>query len=86
MLIDQVGSLGLRRSFFAPLVEAGGEFAWFRDAQPLRSSHRPRMARKRTTQNGFGTLTIPSFGCLRLRGAPSVSYRRVRFDFALVHQ
>ena len=37
VLIDQVGSFGLRRSFFAPLVEAGGKFAWFRDAHPVRN-------------------------------------------------
>ena len=36
LLIDQIGSLGLRKSFFAPLIEAGGKFAWFRTAHPLR--------------------------------------------------
>jgi len=29
LLLDQVGCLGVRRSFFAPLVEAGGRFSWF---------------------------------------------------------
>jgi len=37
LLIDQIGSLGLRKSLFAPLIEAGGKFAWFRTAHPLRN-------------------------------------------------
>jgi cardiolipin synthase len=37
VLLDQIGSLGLRRSFFHPLIEAGGKFAWFRTAHPLRN-------------------------------------------------
>lgn len=37
VLVDQIGSLGLRRSFFDPLVEAGGKFSWFRTAHPLRN-------------------------------------------------
>ena len=37
VLVDQIGSLGMRRSFFRPLVEAGGKFAWFRVAHPLRN-------------------------------------------------
>lgn len=37
LLLDQVGCLGLRKSFFDPLVQAGGKFAWFRTAHPLRN-------------------------------------------------
>ncbi len=37
VLLDQIGSLGLRRSFFQPLIDAGGKFAWFRTAHPLRN-------------------------------------------------
>ncbi len=37
VLVDQIGSLGLRGSFFDPLIEAGGKFAWFRTAHPLRN-------------------------------------------------
>lgn len=37
VLLDQIGSFGLRRSFFDPLVEAGGKFAWYRTAHPLRN-------------------------------------------------
>ncbi len=37
VLVDQIGSLGLARSFFHPLMEAGGKFAWFRTAHPLRN-------------------------------------------------
>ena len=38
VLIDQVGSFfHLGRSFFRPLIEAGGKFAWFRTSQPLRN-------------------------------------------------
>jgi cardiolipin synthase len=29
LLLDQIGCFGLRRSFFAPLIEAGGKFSWF---------------------------------------------------------
>lgn len=29
LLLDQIGCFGLRRSFFAPLLEAGGQFSWF---------------------------------------------------------
>ncbi len=36
-LVDQIGSLGLRRSFFRALLAAGGKFAWFRTAHPLRN-------------------------------------------------
>lgn len=41
LLVDAVGSAGLGRRFLAPLVEAGGEVAWF---HPLRLSRfwRPR--------------------------------------------
>jgi cardiolipin synthase len=37
LLLDPIGCLGLRRSHFARLVEAGGKFAWFRTAHPLRN-------------------------------------------------
>ncbi len=37
VLLDPVGCFGLRRSHFARLVEAGGRFAWFRTAHPLRN-------------------------------------------------
>jgi cardiolipin synthase len=37
VLLDQIGSFGLRRSFFDPLLAAGGKFAWFRTAHPLRN-------------------------------------------------
>ena len=37
LLVDPVGSFGMRRSHFAPLTKAGGKFAWFRTAHPLRN-------------------------------------------------
>ena len=37
VLVDQIGSLGLGKSFFHPLIAAGGKFAWFRTAHPLRN-------------------------------------------------
>ena len=37
LLLDPIGCFGLRRSHFAQLVEAGGKFAWFRTAHPLRN-------------------------------------------------
>lgn len=36
VLLDRVGCFRLRRSHFAPLVAAGGKFAWFRTAHPFR--------------------------------------------------
>jgi cardiolipin synthase A/B len=38
VLVDQIGSLGLRKSYFRPLVDAGGKFSWFRTAHPFRNS------------------------------------------------
>jgi cardiolipin synthase len=29
LLLDQIGCLGVRRSFFQPLIDAGGRFSWF---------------------------------------------------------
>jgi cardiolipin synthase len=37
LLLDRVGCFSLRRSHFAPLVAAGGRFAWFRTAHPFRN-------------------------------------------------
>ena len=37
VLLDRVGCIRLRRSHFAPLVAAGGKFAWFRTAHPFRN-------------------------------------------------
>jgi len=37
LLLDAIGCFGLRRSHFAHLTEAGGKFAWFRTAHPLRN-------------------------------------------------
>ena len=37
LLLDPIGCFGLRRSHFARLIEAGGKFAWFRTAHPLRN-------------------------------------------------
>jgi cardiolipin synthase len=37
VLLDQVGSLHLSKSFFRELMEAGGKFAWFRTSRPLRN-------------------------------------------------
>jgi len=37
LLLDPIGCFGLRHSHFARLVEAGGKFAWFRTAHPLRN-------------------------------------------------
>lgn len=37
LLLDPIGCFGLRRSYFARLIEAGGRFAWFRTAHPFRN-------------------------------------------------
>jgi cardiolipin synthase len=36
VLVDEMGSLWLRRSFFKPLVAAGGQFSWFHTFSPRR--------------------------------------------------
>jgi cardiolipin synthase len=38
VLLDEVGSVMLRRSFFKELIAAGGQFAWFGTFAPLRGS------------------------------------------------
>ncbi len=37
LLLDPIGCFGRRRRHFARLLEAGGKFAWFRTAHPLRN-------------------------------------------------
>jgi len=37
LLLDPIGCFGLRRSHFSRLINAGGRFAWFRTAHPLRN-------------------------------------------------
>ena len=37
VLLDRIGCIRLHRSHFAPLVAAGGKFAWFRTAHPFRN-------------------------------------------------
>ncbi len=41
LLLDAVGSVACTRHFFAPLLEAGGEFAWFHPMRVLRVWQRP---------------------------------------------
>ena len=41
LLLDAVGSVACTRRFFAPLIEAGGEFAWFHPMRVLRVWQRP---------------------------------------------
>ncbi|MFL6515370.1 MAG: cardiolipin synthase [Chthoniobacterales bacterium] len=37
LLLDPIGCFGLRGSHFSRMIEAGGKFAWFRTAHPLRN-------------------------------------------------
>ena len=37
LLLDPIGCFGLRKSRFSDLIGAGGKFAWFRTANPLRN-------------------------------------------------
>lgn len=37
LLLDPIGCFWLRKSHFAPLIEAGGKLAWFRTAHPLQN-------------------------------------------------
>ncbi len=39
LLVDELGSLETRESFFAPLVDAGGCFSWFYTVHPLRNRY-----------------------------------------------
>lgn len=41
LLLDAVGSVACTRHFFTPLIEAGGEFAWFHPMRILRIWQRP---------------------------------------------
>ena len=50
VLLDQIGCLGLRKKFFQPLIDAGGKFAWFRTAHPLRNQWTWNMRNHRKLQ------------------------------------
>lgn len=39
VLIDELGSIWLRESYFRPLVEAGGKFSWCHTLSPLRNRY-----------------------------------------------
>ncbi|HEY0256900.1 MAG TPA: cardiolipin synthase [Candidatus Methylacidiphilales bacterium] len=39
LLIDEIGSLWLRGTYFAPLIRAGGQFSWCHTLSPLRSRY-----------------------------------------------
>jgi cardiolipin synthase len=39
VLVDELGSLYLKQSYFDPLVEAGGQFSWCHTLSPLRSRY-----------------------------------------------
>jgi len=39
VLVDEIGSIELRESFFAPLREAGGRFSWFYTFHPRRNRY-----------------------------------------------
>ncbi len=39
LLVDELGSLETRESFFAPLVQAGGRFSWFYTVHPRRNRY-----------------------------------------------
>ena len=39
VLIDELGSLKLKRNYFQPLVDAGGQFSWCHTLSPLRSRY-----------------------------------------------
>jgi cardiolipin synthase len=39
VMVDELGSLKLRRNYFKPLLEAGGHFSWSHTLSPLRSRY-----------------------------------------------
>jgi cardiolipin synthase len=39
LLLDEIGSFHLRKSFFKPLIQVGGRFSWFHSLNPLKNRY-----------------------------------------------
>jgi cardiolipin synthase len=58
VLVDGIGSLGTPRSFFQPLVNAGGKFAWFRSGRILKNRWAFNLRNHRKLQIIDGTVAF----------------------------
>lgn len=78
VLVDEMGSLWLRRSFFADLEKAGGEFSWFHTFSPRRGRFHLNLRnhRKLVIADGIVALTGGmNIGDEYWRGADAPPYR-----------
>src|SRR4029079_18115466 len=58
VIVDEIGSLSLRRSFFAPLVKAGGKFSWFHSFSPRRGRFHLNLRNHRKLVISDGTTAL----------------------------
>ncbi len=58
VLVDEMGSLWLRRSFFQPLLQAGGEFSWFHTFSPRRGRFHLNLRNHRKLVIADGTMAL----------------------------
>lgn len=78
VLVDEMGSLWLRRSFFADLEKAGGEFSWFHTFSPRRGRFHLNLRnhRKLVVADGIIALTGGmNIGDEYWRGSDAPPYR-----------
>ncbi len=75
LLLDQIGCLGLRKSYFAALMEAGGRFSWFYSLPLWRHSRFMNLRNHRKLQIIDGKVAFVggmNLGSEHLYGAPGV--------------
>ena len=58
VLVDEMGSVFLWRSFFAPLMKAGGEFSWFHTFSPTRGRFHLNLRNHRKLVIADGTVAF----------------------------
>ena len=78
VLLDEMGSLRLRRSFFAPLIEAGGAFSWFHTFSPRRGRFHLNLRNHRKLVIADGTVALiagMNIGNEYWRGSDAPPYR-----------
>ena len=78
VLVDEMGSLWLRRAFFAPLLEAGGEFSWFHSFSPRRGRFHLNLRNHRKLVIADGTTALiggMNIGDEYWRGSDAPPYR-----------
>ena len=78
VLVDEMGSLWLRRRFFAPLIAAGGEFSWFLTFSPSRGRFHLNLRNHRKLVIADGTTALTggmNVGREYWGGADALPYR-----------